>query len=292
MSRAVAWLSVVGLLLFGTANAAADQPRSYRGTIVVEQAPVPGSLPTGESSLSYSFRARYSVSGRRRKPFGVQRGGVYSVAGSGNQTLAFRARLHRAFTSQTEDHVIDWHGSGRWTRRSGQVAYVNLFGRRFSAVVDLGLKPTIPLSVSSEATYVSTTEEGTTCVTRGGLDGSRVWVEAPCESRSQSVTIPVRTRIAPYALLSEDDPRFRTCAGPRTSVRVFNGFCGRTKPGGRIRATHTTVWEHPADVPFSPWADEGAAQDAQANAGLFHLSSGTFAFGIRTTYKFDLKPVR
>lgn len=279
-------------LSLGAANAGADQPRFYRGTIVVEQAPVAGSVPTGQSSLSYSFRARYTVRGRRRKPFAPQRGGVYSLAGSGNQTLAFRAHLHRAFASQTEDHVIDWHGSGRWTRRSGQVAYVNLFGRRFSAVVDLGLTQTIPLSVSSEATYVSNTEEGTTCVTRGGLDGSRLWVEAPCESRSQSVTIPVRTRISPHALMSEANPRFRSCRGLRTTVREFNGFCGKTRSGGRIRATHTTVWEHPADVPFSPWEDQGAAEDAQADAGLFHLSSGTFMFDIRTTYRFDLKPVR
>jgi hypothetical protein len=188
--------------------------------------------------------------------------------------------------------VIDWHGSGRWTRRSGQVAYVQVLGRRFAAVVDLGLtRGTIPLSVSSESTYVSLTDEGTPCTTRTGLDGSRLWVEDPCSSRSQSVTIPVRTRVSPYALMSEGDPRYRICRGPGNSVRNFNGFCGSTGPGGRIRATHTTVWVHPADVPFSPWEDEGAALDAQVEAGLFLLPYGTFSVAIRTTYKLDLRPV-
>lgn len=259
----------------------------------MRQAPVAASLPSGESSLSYSFHARYVVSARRaRHVFANRRGAEYPIIGRGNQTLAYRAHLHEGSATRSEDHVIDWHGSGAWTRHSGDVAVLNVFGRQFSLIIDLNLGPgTIPLAVSSEDTYVDTTDEGT-CILRGGQDGSRIWVDDPCAGRVQSVNIPVRTRVNTYALLSDENFRGGVCRGPRVPVREFNGFCGVAKPNGRLRWTHTTVWAHPTDYPFRPWEDEFAAGQAQDRAGLSYGATGLGVFGLRTTYTIDLRPGR
>jgi hypothetical protein len=286
---AIAAVALAGLLTLPATALARAGPRSYRGTLVIDQKPLAGGLPGG-SSMSYRFHARYTVSARRTDPFHPQRGGQYSLAGRGHQTLAYKADLHMTSSGDTYAHVADWHGSGIWTKHSGQVALLNIFGRRLSLIVDLNRPPkTIPLSVSSEETDVSTTENGT-CVFRGGLSGSTIWVDDPCEERSQSVPIPEGTAVNPYSLLSEGDPHYRTCRGPRVGIRDFNGFCGVAKPSGRIRATHTNVWTHPVDYPFIPWRDQDAALDAQEAAGLFYGASLWGQFALRTTYKLNLRP--
>jgi hypothetical protein len=287
---AIAAAGLAGLLVL-PATALAREPSSYRGTLVIDQRPLPGAVPAG-SSMSYRFHARYAVTGRRQEPFGVKRGGEYSLAGQGNQTLAYKADLHRADTGDTFAHLADWHGEGRWTKHSGQVAVLNIFGRRLSLIVDLNLPPkTIPLSVSSEETDVGTTENGT-CVFRGGLSGSTISVNDPCSDRFQSVSIPKGTAVNPYSLLSEGDPRVRDCRGPRVQVRIFNGFCSVAKRSGRIHATHKNVWLHSVDYPFIPWRDQDAAFDAQEAAGLFYGPFLWGEFALRTTYVLDLRPAR
>jgi hypothetical protein len=246
-------------------------------------------VPSG-SSMNYRFHARYSLSGRRQAPYGAQRGGVYSLAGAGKQALEYRVDLHRTDSGNTYAHVLDWHGSGRWTKHSGQVLVLNVFGRRFGVRVDLNLPPkTIPLSVSSEETDVLTTENGT-CVFRGGLSGPKITVDDPCEDRFQSLTIPKGTAVNVYSLLSEGDPRGGTCRGPRVGIRNFNGWCGVAKRNGRILATHRNVWAHPLDYPFIPWRDQDAALDAEEAAGLFYGPGLWGEFALQTTYRLELTP--
>lgn len=290
-ARAIAAVALAGLLTLPATAHARGEPRSYRGTLVIDQKPLAGGLPS-DSSMSYRFHARYTVGARRVDPLRPQRGGQYSLAGRGNQTLAYKVDLHSTSSGDSLAHVADWHGAGRWTKHSGQVALLNVFGRRFAMTVDLNLPPkTIPLSVSSEETDVFTTENGT-CLFRGGLSGSRIWVENACEEDFRSVTIPKGTAVNPYSLLSEGDPRFGFCRGPKVSIRDFNGFCGMAKPGRRIRFTHTHVWGRPLDYPFIPWADQDAAVDAQEAAGLFYGPGLWGEFALRTTYKVDLRPGR
>jgi hypothetical protein len=291
-----ACMAAAAVLMLPAVATAAGEPRHYHGTITIDQAPVKGTTPTGDSSMSYRFHARYIVSARKRRPFRPQRNGLYSFAGTGNQTLDYHADLHGQ--SSTDDsistyaNVADWHGSGRYTKHSGQVAYMVLFGRQFSFTVDLNLPPgTIPLSVSSlETDFFS--DPTLTCTAHYGQTGSTISIDDPCSSRSQTVTIPVRTRIRPYSLLSEGDPAYGFCRGPKASIRDFNGFCGRTKPSGRIHSVHSEVWEHPVDYPFYPWEDQADAGDAQEAAGAAYGPRTELwgMFALRTTYTVDLRP--
>jgi hypothetical protein len=284
----------MGLLPAPVSALASGEPRSYHGTIEIDQAPVTGTTPTGNSSMSYRFHARYTVSARRTRPFRPQRGGQYSFAGRGNQTLDYHADLHAQGSQTVYSNVADWHGSGTYTKHSGQVAYMNLFGKRFSLIVDLNRRPgTIPLSVSSlESEFFS--DETLTCNARFGQSGSVISIEDPCEDRFQTVTIPVRTRIRPYSLLSEVDANYRFCAGPKVTVRDFNGFCGRAKRSGRIHSTHTEVADHGTDYPFYPWEDQAAALDAElaAGAGYGPRSEVWGGFALRTRFTVNLRPGR
>lgn len=280
----------MGLLALPAAALARGEPKGYHGTLVIDQAPGPGAL-AGGSTMSYRFHARYSVSGRRQAPFGAQRGWVFSLGGRGKQALEYKVDLHKADSAGTYSHVADWHGTGRWTKHSGQVAVLNVFGRSYALRVDLNLDPkTIPLSVTSDERDVLPTDEGTQCLFHGGLSDSKIFADDPCEGRNQTVSIPRGTAVNPYSLLSEGDPHFRDCRGPRVGIRDFNGWCGVAKRGGRIHVTHKNVWVHPLDYPFIPWRDQDAALHAQEAAGLFYGPGLWGEFPLRTTYKLDLRP--
>jgi hypothetical protein len=287
----VASLTLVLLVAAPGAASAAGEPRSYHGTLQVDQVPVKASLPTGASSMSYRFHALYRLGARRVRPFRPTRGGQYPLIGRGNQTFAYRADLHMQSAHTDWGNVADWHGSGKWTKHSGNIALLNLFGHRFSVKVDLGRPPaTIPLSVNSRETDLFS-DEYMTCLSHFGQSGSTISVDDPCEERTQTFTVPVRTRVNPYQLFSEGNPISGTCTGPRVTIRDFNGFCGRTKPDGRIHATHSTVWgDYPVDYPFRPWEDVPAAEDAQAAAGLFYGAGNWSTFAVRTTYRINLTP--
>jgi hypothetical protein len=274
------------LLLPATASAL---PRFYHGTLEIDQKPQQVTLPEN-SSVTYTFHARYAVTARlaRKDPQSPSR--YYSFQGAGNQSFAYTANLHKTTSAGTNDYVADWHGHGRWTRRSGQVLILFRAGRNFAVDVDLNFRPkTIPLSVTSDETDVSTTEDGT-CVLRLGMHGATAFRDDPCSSDTSSTTVPHGMAVNPYNLLDDRDPRYRNCRGLKRSQRLFNGFCGVTKPSGRIHMTHTNVWEHELDFPFAPWRDDDAAFDP--NYG-YPFAGGTWGpFAIVTRIAVDLKPGR
>jgi hypothetical protein len=273
------------LLLPATALAL---PRFYHGTVTIDQKPVPVTLPEN-SSVAYSFHARYAVTARlaRRDPHYTLR--YYSFQGAGDQRFAYQANLHETTPTGTNDYVADWHGGGRWTRRSGQVLLLYRAGRHFAVDVDLSLTKTIPLSVTSDETDVSTTENGT-CVFHGGMHGATAFKDDPCSDTSESKTVAHGMAVNPYTLLDESDPRYRDCRGMKRSQRLFSGFCGTTKPSGRIHRTHTNVWAKPLDFPFRPWRDHDAAYDP--NYGYPYAAGGWGDFPVVTRIAVDLKAGR
>ncbi|HMJ94891.1 MAG TPA: hypothetical protein VK486_03515 [Thermoleophilaceae bacterium] len=286
---AIAGAVLAGLLVLPSVAAAGGEPKGYHGTLTIDQRYLKD-VPAG-SSMTYRLHARYSVSGRRQHPYGAQRGWVYSLAGGGNQTLDMKLDLHRADSSGTRSLVADWHGAGRWTKHSGQVAVLNVFGRQFGVSVDLNLPPkSIPLSVTSEERDVLPTDDGTTCTFGSGVSDSRIWVEDPCSDDFRTLSIPKGTAVNVYSLLSEGDPIYHECRGPRVSIRRFNGFCGSAKHNGRIHFTHREVWPHSLDYPFIPWRDQDAAFHAQEAANFFFQPSEWPQFPLQTTYKLDLRP--
>jgi hypothetical protein len=289
---AIAALTVMGMLALPALAGAAGEPRWYHGTVQIDQARV-GPMPVSDSSMTYSFHALYTVRGRRTRPFSrAFPGGQYALRGSGNQTFAYQANLHTTGSNTTYDNVADWHGSGRWTKGHGNVGLLNVFGRRFSISAGPELPPgTIPLSVESRETQVFA-DDTQSCLAHFGQTGSTLFGDDTCAASIGTVTIPVRTRVNPFALLSEGDPRFAKCPGTNVSVRHFNGFCGSAKRGGRIRGTHVNVWPHAVDYPFYPWEDQAAALDAERVAGAFY-GPGTWGdIALRTTFKIDLRPGR
>jgi hypothetical protein len=274
------------LLLPATAFAL---PRFYHGTLTIDQKPLSVMLPEN-SSVTYKFHARYALTARlaRRDPHYALR--YYSFRGAGNQSFAYNASLHETTSLGTNDYVADWHGEGRWTRRSGQILILYRAGRNFAVEVDLNLPPkTIPLSVTSDERDVSTTEDGT-CVLHAGMHGATAFKDNPCSSTSDSRTVPHGMAVNPYNLLDDRDPRYRNCRGTKRSQRLFNGFCGKTKPSGRIHMTHTNVWEHSLDFPFAPWRDDNAAFDP--NYGYPFSAGGWGQFAVATRIAVDLKPGR
>jgi hypothetical protein len=286
---AVAAVALAGLTLPAAASAASHEARTYRGTIVLDQAPVPGTLPTGDSSASYRFHARYTVSGKRVRPFGGK-GAQYPLIGRGQQALAYRTNLHFTSGNTTYANVSDWHGSGAWTRRSGNIALLRVTGKRFAFEVALSLTKTIPLAVSSQETDVFVGDD-TTCTARRSQSGSTLTATDTCSSDGK-VTIPVATTINPDDLLGDTNPVSWICPGtPKWNVRAYNGFCGSAPRSGRIRRTYKTTMLHPIDYPFAPWEDEAAAGDAQAKGGLFYGTQPPWGdLVIRTTFTVDLKP--
>lgn len=281
---ALVTVALVGLLAL-PASASSKAPGTYRGTIEIDQVPVRGTLPTGESSASYHFHALYSVSGRRvpayRRP-GVQ----YPLTGRGNQTFAYSANLKSTESSEWT-HVSDWHGSGAWTRRSGNVAVLDVASRRFALAIALELRPgSIPLAVSSEGRSVSTD-----CITRWGQSGSTIWDTGDCGDSPRSLDVPVATAINPDVLLRADALPGGVCRGTRTVVRGDYGHCGPVERSGTIRRVYRTVVEFPLDYPFRPWKDEDAAFDAMEAANQFIGPLGLWgSLVIRTTFAVNLKP--
>jgi hypothetical protein len=289
----IAALALAGFALPATASAAS--PRTYKGTVVVDQAPVTGTLPKGSSSASYSFHASYAVTAKRVR---LLRGGKvaqYIVTGRGPQALSYKVNLSdKSGSNTTHANVADWHGSGAWTKRSGNIAVLDVAGKRFGVQMDLGLSGvhpgTIPLAVSSQETDVTVTEE-MTCTSKSSQSGSTLTASDSCASHNDlTVTVPVRTTINPHALLGQD-PHNRVCPGTKSVVTLYNGFCGSAKGGGRIRPVYKTTTGLPLDYPFSPFEDDSAARDAMVSAGLVYASLGTWGtLVLRTTFTVDLKP--
>lgn len=247
-----------------------------------------------EASASYRFHALYRVSGKRiRRPAGLT-GAEYLLTGRGNQTFAYSVNLNdTADPNNTRRNVADWHGSGAWRRNGGNIAILDVNGRRFALTMDVGLSgrpATIPLAVSSEETDFST-DDTQTCNGRYGQSGSTISVASDCASDFRSLTIPVRTAINPQALLGDEDPAFRTCRGTKTSIRDYNAFCGSAKRNGRIRRAYSHIIARPLDYPFRPFEDVSAALDAQIAAGLFNGPMGWWGeLVLRSTFTVDLKP--
>lgn len=290
----VATVALAGLLaLPATASAASRAPRTYQGTITLHQAPVRGTLPTGNSSASYRFHARYRVSGKRVRR--GRKGAQYPLIGRGNQALAYSVNLNdTANPNNTHTNVADWHGSGAWTKRSGNVAVLDVTGRRFALQMGLLLaRPgTIPLSVSSQETDFFS-DDSQSCTSRLSQSGSTISIDAPCSSDVRSVTIPVPTIINPDVLLGNKLPFNRVCPGTKSVVALYHGFCGSAKRGGRVRRVYTTTYAHPTEYPFSPFSDEGAASEFGVDARLFYAALGWWGdLVIRTTFTVDLKPGR
>jgi hypothetical protein len=290
----VATVALAGLLaLPAAASASKREPKHYHGTVVVHQAPVPGTLPHGSSSASYRFHARYKVSGKKRRPPYGRKGAEYALIGRGSQALAYRADLNdTANPNNTHANVADWHGSGALTRHSGNVAVLDVTGKRFAfAIALLGYSGhgTIPLALSSQETDFFS-DDTMSCTTRVGQSGSTLKVDDPCSSDFRSLTVPTSTSINPDVLL-HDLPLNRVCRGTKAVVRFDEGFCGSAKGSGRIHRVYKTTISRPLDYPFNPWEDQDAAFDAQANAGLSYGSLGTWGeLVIRTTFTVDLKP--
>jgi hypothetical protein len=289
-------VALAGLLMLPAgASARRHEPRSYHGTIVLNQtAPVPGTFhSSGNSSVSYRFHARYKVSGKRKRAPRGRKGSEYALIGRGRQVLAYRANLSDTGNpNNTRASVEDWHGSGVWGKHDGAIGFLNVAGKRFAFGMGVGLfgRGTLPLSVSSQETDFFT-DDTQTCHSTSGQSGSTIMESDDC-SGSRTLTIPVSTSITPDALLQDNTPQTYVCPGTKKVQRAYNGFCGSAKGSGRIhpRAYKTTI-SRPLDYPFSPWEDEAAAGDAQANAGFSFKGAGGWGdLIIRTTFTIDLKP--
>jgi hypothetical protein len=293
MGRLALAAALAGLLVLPATAPAGGEPRSYRGTLVLDQTPVRSELPTGESSASYSFHARYKVSGKRGRPFIRGSGYQYLLTGRGNQAFAFKMDMHdTADPNNTRHEAENWHGSGVWPKSNGNIAFLNQRGRHFSVTLDLGNSgrpATIPLSVHREASTFHSEPEFS-CTGRWGQDGQRVYATSECAFSPGEGTVPVATAINPHALLYDQDGSFSICPGLRGSVRDYHGFCGTASRGGRLKATYHHVIGPPLDYPFWPFADEAKARDFEIDSGIGVGATNMWgSIVLRTTIKLDLR---